>query len=427
MAYPDRGVSVTSLTSVSDAIKTVYAKWLISTLNNEWKPLKRMQRAGSDVEMGAAGVTFYVKYGRTGSARAGSETGVLPSPGILKGKQVTQTMAQQFGTVAWTEKIMALADSDVKSFVRQAEGQMTDLKDAMLANLSRQIMGNGAGYLATLTAVSDGTSASTTNILHVDNVQHFEIGQRVVVVSTSDFTSSLVNAGTYLNVIAVDIENKLAYWGANDAGTTATTSGTAIGNRVIIYGSNTGTTTGTCETTGMQQFGSDSSTLHSLDVATYPWWKGQVVQNGAGVNAPLDLENLDRLIDNIEDIRGGKVSVLYMHPRVKQQIIKLIRQRQDFVGEGTVDAAVKTEAYRGIPLISDRSVADNTIFAMDERYIKFAEAGKLRWGDRSGSMFHLLVDSSGYYPAWFSFMEWDCQMICTNRVFQGQLTYVDHA
>jgi hypothetical protein len=116
-----------------------------------------------------------------------------------------------------------------------------------------------------------------------------------------------------------------------------------------------------------------------------------------------------------------------MHPRVKQQIIKLIRQRQDFVGEGTVDAAVKTEAYRGIPLISDRSVADNTIFAMDERYIKFAEAGKLRWGDRSGSMFHLLVDSSGYYPAWFSFMEWDCQMICTNRVFQGQLTYVDHA
>lgn len=421
-----RAVTVTSLTNVTGAVKSVYEKWLISALNNEWKPLKRMQRAGGDVTVGPAGVTFFVKYGRTGSARAGSETGVLPTPGVLQGKQVTETMASQYGTVCWSEKIMKLADTDVKTFVRQAEGQMEDLKDAMLANLARQVMGNGAGYLATLVAASDGSSASSGK-LQVDNIQHFEIGQRLDVVSATDFTSSLVNAGTYLTVTAIDIENKYVYWGANDAGTTATTSGTAIGNRVIIYNSQTGTTTGTNETVGMQQFCDDSSTLHGLAVASYPWWKGMVVQNGAGVNAALDLERLDLLLDNLEEIRGAKPSILYCNQRVRQQLVKAIRAKQMFVDSAKVDAAVYTDSYRGIPIMADRYVAPNTIYAIDERYIKFAEAGKLRWGDRSGSMFHQMVDSSGYYAAWFSWMTWECQLICTNRPMQGKLTYIDHA
>ena len=428
MSFPGGGISVTSLTNVTGAVKAVYQKWVLNCLNNEWKPLKRMQRAGSEVDMGPAGATFFIKYGRTGSAAAVGEAALLPAPGAMKGKQVTQTITTQLGTAAWSEKIMTLADTDIKSFVKQAEGQMADLKDAMLANLARQVMGNGAGYLATLVAVSNGSSALTTNKIYCDNVQHFEIGQRVAIVTAADFTSSRVNAGDYLTVTYVDIENKIVYWGANDEGTTATTASTAIGDRVIIYGSNTGTTTGTNETVGMQQMADDSSTLHGLAVATYPWWKGQVVQNGAGVNAALDLENLDRLISNIEDVRGGKVSVLYCHPRVKQQLLKLIRARQDFVGSAKVDAGLQTEAYNGIPIIADRYVAPNTIFAMDERYIKFAETGKLRWGDRGGSMFHLYVDgSSGYRNSWISFMEWDCQMLCTNRVFQGKLTYIDHA
>lgn len=426
MAIPGGGVTITSLTN---ALKVTYGNWMTKCFSTEYLPLKRLTGKSDNSEIGALGLTFSVQPGRTGSARAGAETAALPAPGVASYKQVTQTLAMQVGTALWTERILKLADNDIKSFAKQAQSQMEDLKDAMVASLARQIMGTGDGIITTLRAVSDGTSASTTNKLYVTDARMFEIGMRLDVVQGASYTTRLT-AGSYLKVSFVDYVNNVVEWSANDEAVDAVTASTAIGDYVIIYGSHSSGTT--YETVGMQQICSDTSTLHGLSPSTAAtkWWRANVRDNGGGVNEPLALENLDALLHDIQS-RGGKASVMYMSLGVKRALLKLIRTQRQFVDAVKVDPGMEVDAYTAdvgkIPMIADRWVAPNTIFVLDESKVFYKNVGPLRFLDRSGSMFHLYSDSGGIYPAWFSAVQQDCQLFCKARMFQGKLRYIEEA
>lgn len=426
MAIPGGGVTITSITN---ALKTTYGNWMTKCFKNEWLPLKRLTAKKDDSEIGALGLTFAVQPGRTGSVRAGAETAVLPAAGVASYKQVTQTLSMQVGTVLWTERILKLADTDVKTFARQAQSQMEDVKDAMVASLARQVMGTGDGIITTLRAVSDGTSASTTNKLYVVDARMFEIGMRLDVVQGASYTTRLT-AGSYLKVSYVDYVNNVVEWSANDEATDAVTASTAIGDYVIIYNSHSSGTT--YETVGMQQICSDTSVLHGLNPSTAAtkWWRANIRDNGAGVNEALVLENLDALLHDISS-RGGKPSVMYMSLGTKRALLKLIRTQRQFVDAMQVDPGLQVDAYTAdvgkIPILADRWVAPNTIFVLDESKVFFKDVGPLRFLDRGGSMFHLYVDSGGTYPAWFSALEQDCQLFTKARMFHGKLRYIEEA
>lgn len=414
MAFAD---TVTSFSNMSEVLKRVYAPWLAKALNNSWPVLKRLQGKDRGVQFNGTALYWAVRYGRP-FARAGSEVAALPAATISQSKQVYQTPSMQFTTVQWSDFYMEQAKSNKAVFAQEIQGEMETHKDALLANVARQVMGDGTAIIAQLKQACDG--ANPTLYLKAGQARMFEVGNYIVVLngSTLSTTSHRGTSTTALRVTSVDLDA--------DAITTTgdTIASSAANDGIMIYDSHTSGTSLEC--IGLQQVANDTSTLHGLDVATYPWWKGTVVKNGEDVNAQLDLVKLHKLIHHISIRIDSKPTVLYCSHGVKRAFMSLLQARQQYCDKIKIDGGLQVDAFTSdhgpIPIIADRWAPANTIIALSENDLIWTElGGKPAWMDKDGSVVHL---KSGY-PIYESYLRWYPQLGCKNRSGHGLLKYVE--
>jgi hypothetical protein len=400
---------------MSEVLKRVYAPWFAKQLNNSWRPLKRISKNSKGIGFNGTALYWMVRYGRP-HARAGGETAASPIANTSQNKQAYETPSLQFTTVEWSDLYIEKSKVSKAAFAREVQGEMEEHKDAMMASVARQMMGSGNGIVGTLRAASDG--ANPTLLLDEGQAKFFEVGNLVKVCNGTTLNTTRGSGSTALRVTEVDLEN-------DQLGTTGDTiASSADGDAVIIYGSQASGTT--YEMNGLQGICSDTTTLHGLDVSTYPWWKATVVKNGDAVTA-LDLSKLRKLLHHIS-IRGGKVSVIYCSYGVKRAFISLLQARQRYVDEITLDGGAKVEAFTGdygpIPIIADRWAPAETMLALCEKDLLFSEiGGAAKWIDdpNTGNV----VQKKSGYPIYEALMRWYPQIGARRRDVQGKLTNIE--
>ncbi len=405
-------MATVSTSTLSEALKRVYTSWLSNALNNEWLPLKRLKRTGKTVEINGSALHFAVHYARNGSVRAGSETGTLPTAGTAGVQSTYENISHQYGTVEWADAYMRKANNNKGAFARETDFHMKDLRDGMMASVARQVMGTGDGIISYIhTAVN---TASPTLI--VDDASLFENGMRIKICQGSDIDTTRHTVNDYLVVTGVDLDLNYIY---TSGGTIASS---AADDAIIFQGAQSGGTS--YETVGLQQVCDDSETLHNLAPGTYRWWAAQVVANGDGANANLDLAKIHKAIHSVI-IRGKYPTVMYMSFGVKRALIKLLQANQRYVDEITLDGGLKVEAFtsdRGpIPIITDRWAPRNTILFVCEPDMGWSNlGGDVGWLDKDGSILHL----SATKPTYYSVSCWYPQLLCFRRDVQAKLTFI---
>lgn len=398
--------------TMSEALKRVYTGWLVHCLNNSFLPLKRIQRVTKKVKIHGSKLYFSVHFGDGGSVRAGTETGTLPTAEAPQLQQASEDIAHFFGTREWADAYIDRAQEDIAAFSHETEAGIKTLKDEMMYHVARSVMGNGDGIITTLRAASDGASAT----LKVVDASKFRIGIKLDVVHGAAYTTR-ITAGSYMKVTGIDRDDN------NISCSTGTTASTAAGDYIIVYKAHAAGTSH--ETKGVEQFCSKTATLHGLDVATYPWWKGTVVKNGDS-DEVIHFNKIHKLIDSIVD-EGGYPSVMYCTSAVRRTIMDLLQSRQHYVDSLTLDGGGKVDAFTGaggpIPIISDRFAPAGTLLALSEKDLGWSNLGTPgpKWLQRDGSILHLKADT----PVYQAVLAWYCQFLCFKRNVQGKLTNIE--
>lgn len=244
-----------------------------------------------------------IHTGRSGGIGARREGVALPTADQQRYATVPVPVRWQTGRIQLTVQLMKMADGEPGAFINALEREM-DIKNDIARDMNRQIHGTSNGVIAQCTTTSSSTTINLATTTTATEMRHFYVGRHVDIGTVA--SPNTIAAAR--QITAVDVANK-----------TITISGSAVSTTSSHYvfnqdsggaSDNSGTQDdGQSELTGLQTIVSDSTTLHTLTVASYPIWKAQVSSN-SGTTRPFSETTLDLLILNNMVESGESINAL---------------------------------------------------------------------------------------------------------------------
>lgn len=378
-----------TLATITPYLKEVYQGRIREQLNTSITALTRILRSSSGVtnETGGKYVTFPVHTRRNSGVGSRLESEALPTPGQQGYAAARIGLKYAYGGLQLTGQMIALSDSDAKSFARGLDTEVTGLQNDVKKDINRQIYADGTGTIA----VVNGVVSSTT--IPVNDARLFQIGENLDLIT---LPSTVAQAGRVVQSVSLAA-------GAN----TVTVSGAAITTVVgqILVRSGSGpSASGNREITGFGAIVSNTGALYNIDPAVEPQWASVVDANG-GTTRALSESRMITMADNIR-VNGGNTTVIFQSLGVRRAYFNLLSQQrqvvnsQDFKG-GFTGLAFTTDNGE-IPAVVDVDAPLNTQWFMNEDDLTFYRDEEWHWLDRDGSMWKQVRDTNGDYDAYYA-------------------------
>jgi hypothetical protein len=153
--------TVASRTNVGELLKPIFDDE-IQELKSEFKFLKDAKKLADNVELDGEDFVIEVQTGRNARGENTLISDVLPDSGAAKFKQGKLRVARYFQPLQIDNELIMLADRKPATFSERCEILYRDSKNQMLRECNRQLLGDGTGTLATLTATLTGGAATAT-------------------------------------------------------------------------------------------------------------------------------------------------------------------------------------------------------------------------------------------------------------------------
>ena len=388
-----------SMATAEQALKVVYLELLQNQLNVETSPMyNKIKTSTRDIT--GKEVKKAATYGVNGGYGAGSETGALPAAAGNSYIQLTSSTKNLYGTIEITDKSILASQNNVGAFVDLLTSEMEGLTKAAKWNFSRQLVQNGEGKLAAVTAYTSGASCV------VDSVKYLMEGQVVDIWDTSG-SAYLFNAATVKRIIAI-----------NRATRTVTFDGTPTGLQVgdIVYVQNSKN----LELTGVAEiFNTNGTSLYGLTRANYPWLNPYI----AGSAGALADTKIQAVIDYLEEVMGSKINFLWCSSGVKRAYQAYMEATKRSVNTLELKGGFTALSYNGVPLVSDKFHEAQKMHFFDTDKFTFHQLCDWRWMDEDGKV---LKQVPGY-PVWRAHLVKYAELICDHPGGQGQLPGITEA
>lgn len=371
-------MSGASLTTMNDILKTQYIGPVREQLNNRIILLKRLGKDMDSVVGKNFTMPLHISRNEGVGARAEGET--LPTPGAQGYKETIVPMAYHYGRIELTGQTIAAARKDEGAFLRAVDSEMKGLIRDLKSDKNRQIFGDSTGQLT----VAGTTTASTT--VTVADTSKLRVGMPVDI---KVIATGLVGTGA-LNQTILTIPSSTTF----TIGTAVTTDSTYAVYRQGTYNN---------EVMGLDGIVSDgdpiSGGLQGLPVATYPWWKAQVLDNGGTPRAITELL-LQESIDDVESKSDGETSCLFTTYGVRRAYQELLQTDRRYHNTMEFKGGFKALEYNGMPMFVDKDCQAGRIYGLDEDHLKFLSLQDWAWmEDDKGSILRVSVNNKDAYEA----------------------------
>ncbi len=251
------------------------ANWLLAQLQTDTENLDGL-RAKHNVHLR-----------RTSGIGGMTENGNLPTAGNQGYKTLTVPLRMLAGRIQVSLAAMKLLGNNDAAFVDATDKELQGNKNDLLRDLSRQLWGTSNGVIATC-----GTTSSSTT------VQLLAASTSAVQMRQVWFDGGMVvDIGTVASPTAVATGRTVT--GFDEVNKTITISGAAVsttsGTHFVFRTGNGGASNnsgsfgdGQVEVTGMQTIVSNTTTLHTVTVASEPQWKARVFGNSGTLRDPSE-------------------------------------------------------------------------------------------------------------------------------------------
>ncbi len=379
------------LTTAQNALKDAYLAAACNQLNTRTNPLlAKIKQSSSDVY--GKQIIKAAPIGLNGGIGAGTETGALPTANGNTYAQFKTTLKNLYGTIEISDKAIRASANNSGAFVDLLNAEMEGLLTASKFNLGRMLYGDGSGAVGKVSSYSSGVAT-------LDNVKNLIEGMVVDVHNASGATN------TGLRISYVDRVNKTI--------TFTTTPSTALAANDVLYvqGSKDN------EITGLGAIFGSSSTLYGLTRSTNKWLTPYKSTTSQEISDGV----LQSAVDFLEENTGSNIDFITCGAGVK-------RAYQEYLGcyRRNIDVTELAGGYRaitfnGIPVVSDRFIADDTLYMLDTTKFTLHQLCDWEWIEGEGGK--ILRQKPGY-PAYTATLVKYADLICEQPNGQAMFTNI---
>jgi hypothetical protein len=360
-------------------------------LNSSTIYLAQIEKTSRDTSGEGLRIPLHVSRNSGVGARGSSGTAILPTAGQQGYQRVTVLTKDLYACISLYGKAMRVTRNDKGAFLRalraEIDGAVTDAK----MDAERQLVaGDTTGTLATVHGVV------TSDVIPVHNSQYLEEG---MVVDVGGDTGCVIKS--------VDSETQITLTGS-----------ITTGDNDIIK--RTGVTSGD-ELNGLALMLSNTSTLMGLDVATYPFWKANIV---GSAGSPVALTELDMLeACDLVAKKGSTVDFAITGFGGRRAFVNMLYTYKQFTNEkitlkGGFDALAWSAGEKSMPITVNRfwpeSSTETSIGFLTLKEIALGTQANWSWMEEDGNILARQT-GAGKKEAYEGTLVNDCEHITYKR------------
>jgi hypothetical protein len=361
----------TTLSTLDSILKTQYLPAVNEQFNNLSVILSRLEKDYDSVV--GKNFTMALHTGRNESVAGRGEGGTLPVAGNQSYKNAIVPMKYLYGRLQITGQTIKAAQTNEGAFLKAVDSEMKGLMNDFRASVNRQLWGDGTGALTVC-----GTTSNSTTVV-VASTRKLRVGMRIDVLVTADGTTS--TGATDRVVSSITDATHFVISGA-----AITTDNTFS---VYVMGSRN------YEIMGVEGIFSATSTLQGLDVATYPFWKANVLSNSGSARAISEVL-MQTALDTTEQNSAGKTSAIYTSYGVRRAYQSLLAALKQYTNPLELKGGFTALDYNGLPLIADKDATPGKLFFADESQLKFYRMSDIEWMQEDGAVLSRVSGQDAY-------------------------------
>ncbi len=378
------------LTSAQSALKDAYLSAVSNVLNTQTNPLlAKIKQSNADVY--GRQIIKVAPIGINGGVGAGTETGELPSANGNNYIQLKTTLKNLYGTLEISDKTVRASANNNGAFIDLLSAEMEGLINSSKFNLARMLYGDGTGKVATVSTYSNGVAT-------VDSVKNLIEGMVVDVFDADGITS---NVG--LRIKYVDRVNKTVTFNSVVADLSAS-------DKLYVQGSKDN------EITGLGAiFNTSASTIYGLTKSANPW----LTPYTSTTTQEISDDVLQTAIDFLEENSSSHVDFITCGAGVRRAYLKYLACYRRNVEVLELNGGHKSVSFNGIPMVTDRFVADDTLYLLDTSKFTLHQLCDWEWLEGEGG--NILRQKPGY-PAYTATLVKYADLICDQPNGQAKIS-----
>lgn len=391
----------TTYAAIADTLKETYAPMLTEQFPNEaitYNTIESSNRKPS----GSGYVGSIVINNPMGSGARGDGQ-ILPDPLPGTYDKFTINPKLNYGVLRTTGLAIEASKGNAAAFAEALGNEVMGAYNGLKTDLNRQCLGDGFGKLATLSAVSDTLSTSTTWTATCDNdtgLRYLQEGMVVdpyqgAAIDQSACSSRILYLNPTTRVITFE-KNDSTYLAnhpivaARSYSISAATM--ASGTQLVRQGARLAswaTTDTPYEITGLEGIfddGTNLATFEGITVASQPRWAANVMGN-SGVGRELTLDLMLAACDMSSTRGGKKVNVIRMGLGQRRKYASLLVGDVRFAPgnlQGGFERLLFSAGDGSIEIIVDPVMAPNVMYFEPKGVVKKYELTPLGWGGADG-------------------------------------------
>lgn len=319
-------IDFTDKTSIVDTLKAVYGPTIEQQFAQEETLYNKLPK--SNAKIGGTGYEVAVTWADPQGVGGRLEGEKIPDPLVGKFDRTTITPKQIYSMGRLSGLAIEASKSNEEAFMDAQNNQIQGMYRAVKSDLNRQCWGDGFGALATLSEASDALATGAEWTITCDNdtgVRNLKPGMLI------DFFdgAAVDQSSTSSRVASVDVVNKTAEMEGND-GTykanhpiaafrayTIATDAVPDGAVAVKLGAREATHASSNTAREMTGFdgvfddGTNIATFQNIVVATYPFWKANILDNSS-VDREISEDLMFQACDVNKAMSGEDVTIAYM-------------------------------------------------------------------------------------------------------------------
>ncbi len=375
------------LTSAQEALKEAYLSAACNQLNTKTNPLfAKIKQSSSDVF--GKEIIKAAPVGINGGIGAGKETGELPEAHSNDYVQFRTSLKNLYGTIEISDKAVRASANGNGAFVDLLDAELEGLLASSKFNLSRMLYGDGSGLVANISSV-EGAVAT------VDSVKNVIEGMVVEGVG--------VAGNEIQRIVYVDRANKQIHFASEPSKITAE-------YKLYVQGSMNN------EITGLGAiFDEKIENLYGVNKAKNKWLTPYTKTEAGTISDDV----LQEAIDTVEENTGATIDFISCSAKVKRAYQNYLAEFRRNIDVTELEGGYKAISFNGIPVVSDRFVADDAMYLLDTSKFTLHQLCDWEWIEGEGGK--ILHQKPGY-PAYSATLVKYADLICDLPSGQALIT-----